>query len=201
MRIGVDDGLQLSFVFAVPPIAVRVVTADEAFIGAAHIGCSGGIGEAERRKRPGIAGCGPAPRRGGAFIGGKQVMRVAKAERRAALGRCRLFPAGKRRLRIANLVGRQAIEKIIAGVEFADMIEAQKLPAAFAAGKAIRARRAEFAGQRAAGMVAPRRIGALDAAVQTLRAFRRFGRFGGNGGRFLAVLALMLAFVLAGAGV
>jgi hypothetical protein len=40
-------------------------------------------------------------------------------------------------LRVADLVGRQAIEEVIAGVEGTDMIEAEKLPAAFIAGQAI----------------------------------------------------------------
>ena len=175
MRIGVDDRLQLSFVSAIPPIAVRVVAADEAFVGAAHIGSSGGIGQSQHRQRCGIAGCGPASRGGGALVGGEQIMRIAKAERRPALGcRC-LFPAGERRLRLADFVGGQAIEEIIAGVEGADMVKTQELPAAFGPGQAIRARRAELPGQRAAGMIAAGRIGAVDAAVQALRASRCLG--------------------------
>jgi hypothetical protein len=78
-------------------------------------------------------------------------------------------------LRLVDFIRGKAIEEIIAGVEGTDMIEAQELPAAFAAGQAIRTRRAEFAGQRTAGMVAPGRIGALDTAVQALRAPRCFG--------------------------
>ncbi len=175
MRIGVDDRLQLSFVAAVPAIAVGVVAADEAFVGAAHIGGGGGIGQSERRQRRGIAGCGPASRGGGAPVGAEQVVCITETERRAALGGGRLFPAGKRRLRLVDFIGRQAIEEVIAGVEGADMIETQELPAAFAAGQAIRARRAEFAWQRTAGMVAPGRIGALDAAMQALRAPRCLG--------------------------
>jgi thiamine biosynthesis lipoprotein ApbE len=70
------------------------------------------------------------------------------------------------------------------------MIEAEKLPAAFGAGEAIRSRRAEFAGCRAAGMVAPRRLGAFDTAVQALGALWRFGRFGGDGRRSLAIPAV-----------
>jgi hypothetical protein len=73
-------------------------------------------------------------------------VRIAEAEGRAAPGGCCLFPAGERRLRLVDFIGRQAIEKIIAGVEGADMIEAKELPAALAAGQAIRTRRAEFAG-------------------------------------------------------
>ena len=74
-----------------------------------------------------------------------------------------------------DFIGGQAIEEIIAGVEGTDMIEAQELPAAFAAGQAIRARRAEFTRQWTAGMVASGRIGALDAAMQALRAPRYLG--------------------------
>jgi hypothetical protein len=55
------------------------------------------------------------------------------------------------------------------------MIKAQKLPAAFAAGQAIRSRRPKFTLLLTAGMVAAQGVGAFDAAVQTLRAFRRFG--------------------------
>jgi hypothetical protein len=55
------------------------------------------------------------------------------------------------------------------------VFEAQKLPAAFAAGEAIRSRRSKFAVTLAAGMVAAQRVGAFDAAVQTLRAFGRGG--------------------------
>jgi hypothetical protein len=78
-------------------------------------------------------------------------------------------------LRLAHFIGRQAIEEIIAGVEFADMVETQELPAALAARQAIRPWRAKFAGQRAAGVVTTRRFGAFDAAMQALCAFRRFG--------------------------
>lgn len=117
-------------------------------------------------------------------------MGVAEAEGLAppwAIGGA--FPAGQRRLRVADFIGGQAVEEIIAGVEGADMIEAQELPAAFGAGDAVRSRRAEFAGNGAAGMVAARRIGAIDAAVEAGGALWRLGRFGGDGGRSLAIAA------------
>jgi hypothetical protein len=186
VRIGVDDGLQLSFVGAVPPVTVRVVAADEAFVGAADIGCGRGIGQAERRKRLGIAECGPATGGLAGFCGGgEQVVRVAEGEGRLALWPQRLFPTGERALRLVDFIRRQAIEEIIAGVEGPDMIEAEELPAAFAAGQAIRARRAEFTDKRAAWVVAAGGIGAFDAAVQALGSFRRVRRFGGDGRRSL----------------
>jgi hypothetical protein len=186
VRIGVDDSLQLSFVGAVPLVAVRVVAADEAFIGAADIGGGRGIGQAEGGERLGIAAAGPAAG-GGARLcgGGEQVMRVAKGEGRLALRANRLFPSGQRALCLVDFVGRQAIEEIVAGVEFADMFEAEKLPAAFIARQSIRPRRAEFAGKRTAGMLAAGRLGPFDAAVQPLCSLWRFGRFGGDGRRSL----------------
>jgi len=102
-------------------------------------------------------------------------MRVAEAERRPALGGYGLVPTGERRLCLADFVGGQAIEEVIARIEGADMVEAQELPATFGTGQAIRARCAELARQQAAGMVAAGRIGAVDAAVQALRASRCFG--------------------------
>jgi len=181
VRIGVDDGLQLSFEAAVAAIAVGVVATHEPLVGAAHLAGGGGIAEAERRERPGIAGAGPAPRRRRPGIAGEKIERIAEAERLAALpAGGGAFPAGERRLRFADLVGAQPVEIIVAGVEFADMVEAEELPAALAAGKAVGARRAEFARQRAAGVVAGRRIRAVDAAMEPLGAARRIGRVGRN---------------------
>ena len=175
VRIGVDDSLQLSFLPTVPIIAVRVVAADEAFVGAADIGSSGGIGQPQRRQCLRIAESGPAAGGGsGLCARGEQVMRIAEGEGGFALRAHRLFPASQRALGIAHLVRRQAIEEIIARVEFADMIEAQELPATFAARQPIRPRRAKFAGQRAPRVVAACRFGAFDAAMQALRALRRF---------------------------
>lgn len=93
----------------------------------------------------------------------------------AALARRGALPAGQWRLRLMDLVGAQAIEEIVLGVEGADVFEAQELPAAFAAGRAVRYRRTKFAGLSAPRMVAQRRVGAFDAAVQALAASRRVG--------------------------
>ncbi len=186
MRIGVDDSLQLSFVRPVALVAVGVVAADEAFIGTADIGGGRRIGQAKRGERRGIATAGPAAGAGARLCGGgEQVMGVTKGEGGLALWANRLFPAGQRALGLVDFVGRQAIEEIVAGVEFADMIEAEKLPAAFAAGQPIRPRRPEFTGKRTAGMLAAGRLGPFDAAVQPLRSLGRVGRFGGDGRRSL----------------
>ncbi len=179
MRIGVDDGLQLSFRRPVPLIAVRVVTPHQPLVGAAHLGRRCRIAQAEHRQRGAIAGTGPAPLSGGRprpvpRIGAEQVMGIAETECLppvAAMGDA--FPAGERRLRLVDLVDRQAVEEIIAGVEFADMVEAQELPAALVARQPIRQWRAELAGPRATGMVA--RCLAGDPAVQALAALGRFG--------------------------
>ena len=85
-------------------------------------------------------------------------------------------------MRFDDFVGAEAIEEIIPGVEGANMFEAQELPAAGVAGDAVRQRRAELAGLRTAVMVAPRRIGALDAAMKATGATGCFGRIGGDGG-------------------
>jgi hypothetical protein len=86
---------------------------------------------------------------------------------------------------LVDFVGRQAIEEVVAGVEFADMVKAEKLPAAFTPRQSIRPRRAEFAGKRTARMLAAGRLGPFDAAVQPLRSLWRFRRFGGDGRRSL----------------
>jgi hypothetical protein len=166
--------------------------ADEALVGAADVNCRSGVGQTERGQRLSVAECGPASRgRPRARIGGEQVVGVAESEGLATAATvCGAFPAGQRRLRVVDFIGGKTIEKIIAGVKGAHMIEAEKLPAAFGAGEAIRSRRAEFAGCRAAGMVAPRRLGAFDTAVQALGALWRFGRFGGDGRRSLAIPAV-----------
>jgi hypothetical protein len=181
VRIGVDDGLQLSFVGAIPAIAVRVVAADEAFVGAADIIGGGGIAEPERAERLGVAEAGPAPhRRRRPRFAGEQVVRVAEGEGFAAAAVDGALPAGERRLGGADLVGRQAIEEIIRGIEGADMVEAEELPAGLVTGDTVRTRRAEFAGRGAAWLVA-RRF-AVEAAVEALAAPGRVGRVGGDDG-------------------
>ena len=130
MRIGVNDRLQLPFLRAVPPIAVRVVTPDEAFIRAPDVDCRGAVVEAEGTKCLWIAEAGPfADRRAGTRFGGEQVLGIAEGEGFAAPWRCGAFPAGEGGLRFVDLVGAEAVEEIIADVEGADMFEAQELPA------------------------------------------------------------------------
>ncbi len=191
MRIGVDDGLQLSFLPAVPLIAVRVVAADEAFVGAAHIRRRCGIGETQRRQRLGIAESGPAARARGRAIAAEQIMRIAEMEGfAAALARRGALPAGERRLRRLDFIGAEAIEEVIGRIEGADMFEAQELPAAIAAGQAVRQRRAEFTGQRATGVVAAGGFGAFDAAMQAAGALGRFRLFSGNVAMSLGVAGI-----------
>lgn len=93
----------------------------------------------------------------------------------AAFARRSAFPARERRLGLVDLVGAQTIEEIILGVEGTDVFEAQELPAALAARGAVRYRCTKFAGLPATRMVAQRRVGAFDAAMQALAAPRRFG--------------------------
>jgi hypothetical protein len=182
VRIGVDDSLQLSFLGAVPPIAVRVVAADEAFVAAPDVAGGGAIAQPERLERLGIAETSPILGGGpGRRIATEQIVRIAEPEGRAtARGGCPL-PPGQRRLCLADLVGAEAVEEVIAGVEGADMVEAQELPAAVLPGQAVRQRRAELAGGGTAGVVAP--LVAVDPAVQTLRAL---GCVGGDCGESLA---------------
>ncbi len=167
MRIGVDDGLQLSFLRAVTRVAVRMVAANQSLVGAADIGGPCRICEAKGGERLCVPKAGPAARRGGGlFFTGKQIMRIAEAEGRAALLRDGLLPAGQWGLGLVDLVWAEAIEKIVAGVEGADMIEAEELPAAGISRHAVGARGAKLAGQGAAGVLALRRLRPLDASVQ-----------------------------------
>ena len=57
-------------------------------------------------------------------------MRIAKGEGHAAAAHHILLPPGQWRLGGMNLIGREAVEIIIASVERADMIKAQILPTA-----------------------------------------------------------------------
>lgn len=87
-------------------------------------------------------------------------------------------PAGERGLGIVNLIGVEPIEEIIAGIEGADMIEAEPLPAASIAGDAIGERGTELCGLRTAAV---RASAGLGAGLATVKA----GGGGGNDGRFL----------------
>ena len=68
------------------------------------------------------------------------------------------------------------------------MVEAQELPAAFAARHPVRSRRAKLAGVGAGRMVANGL--AFDSAVEASGAARRFGGFDGNDATFLEVCRL-----------
>ncbi len=180
MRIGVDDSLQLPFAGPVPAIAVRVETPHQPLVGAADILPPGIVAQAENAQCPGIAFARPVPCcRRRLAIAAEQVVRIGEMECLAAAATaCRTFPAGERRGGGLDFLGAQPVEEIVAGVESADMIEAQELPAAFVTGQAIRLRRAKFARRRAAGVSAS--VVTIDAAVKTLRPPGRIGR---NGGR------------------
>src|SRR3546814_720739 len=142
MRIGRNHGLQSPLVRAVPAVLVGMIAPDPLRIGPADVVQAG-------------AGVQPQHLQGLAILAGKHlsVARNRLLHRRTGESRaqyirrigkarpCRFriaiggedsrfpFPPGKGALRGLDLVGRHALEIIIARVEGADMIEAEPAPA------------------------------------------------------------------------
>ena len=77
-------------------------------------------------------------------------MGIAKVKRLPSFFSNDSFPTSQRRLRFVNLVRRQAIEEIIFGIEGADMLQTEKLPAYPVAGHPIAERRPKLPGLFAA---------------------------------------------------
>ncbi len=183
MRIGCDDGLQLSFMCPIAAVAVGMIFSDHGLVDSFDVGATGGIIKAQCTQRLCVGGLGPAllvRRRAGARLAGsgEQIVGIAEVESLAAFFGGGAGPAGERGLGFVDLVGAETIEVIIAGVEGTDMIKAEPLPAAGIAGDAVGQRRAELGCLRAAGVGAGARLGAGLAAVKA-------GGRSGNGGRFL----------------
>lgn len=79
-------------------------------------------------------------------------MRIAKVESFTTTISSRALPPGEGRLGFMDLVSRQAIEVVITGVEGADVIEAEPLPASAISRDAIGEGGTELAVQGAAGV-------------------------------------------------
>lgn len=96
VRIGCDDGLQLSFMCPIAAVAVGMVFSDHCLVDFFDVGATGGIIKAERAQRPGIIGTRPAFLGGGLSGGGEDIVGIAEVKGFAAHFGGGAGPAGER---------------------------------------------------------------------------------------------------------
>src|SRR5579875_2877011 len=192
--IGLDHRLQHAFVAAVAADAIGVAAPEQLGIALAQRAAIGDAAEPEHLER---ASLGIAQRLAVAarLLDALLEARADRIERIGEIGPARravgtiggeraglAFPAGIGALRVVDLLGAHALEEIVAGVEFADMVEAEPAIAArpVAARRALRRRHTKLAGFVAAGMLAaPVAVGhaAVEASIGSVLAG---GTHGGN---------------------